>query len=231
MRWAVLLVLCTGCLLGSKNQEGLQLTINDMKQAQTGLRKASEGMVAVVKELNDATVQERPPVVAPLIVDVTESLAEAADSLDEAGKTATTIQGGIGKPKPGVNLNFTKAQKEAWRAGYTALAAAFNMAKDWIANLSPVPIPGVAPTAPPAPWSGTDIAMLIGAITTGLGAVGVTGQKVVSTSRKNKKLSLEAEILANHFQKKCNGDNEFADTMRDLPTIARDHRVRKVDAI
>lgn len=230
MRWAVLLVLCTGCLLGSKNQEGLQLVVNDMKQTKTELQTATKSVAALVKELNDANAQERVPVVAPLIVDVTESLTKAADSLDEAGKTATTLQGGIGKPKPSVNLNFTKEQKEAWRASYTALAAAWNKAKDWLARQSPVPIPGVSPTAPPQPWSGTDIATLIGAITTAGAAFGLGTKKVVSTSRKNKKLSREAEILADHYQKKCNGDGEFGNVMRELPTITRDHRKRKVDA-
>ena len=119
MRWAVILMLCTGCLLSSKNQEDLQLVVNDMRQSRTELHKAAKGVAAVVKELNDAT-PERPAVVAPIIVDVTESLAAAADALDEAGKTAITLQGGIGTPKPGVNLNFTKAQKEAWRSSYTA---------------------------------------------------------------------------------------------------------------
>ena len=127
-------------------------------------------------------------------------------------------------------MAFTKEQKEAWRASYTALAAAWNKAKDWLARQSPIPIPGVSPTVPPAPWSGTDIATLIGAITTAGAALGLGTRKVVSTSRKNKKLSLEAEILAGHYQKKCNGDDEFGNIMRDLPTITHDHRERKVDA-
>lgn len=226
MRWCILL-LCTGCMLGSKNQEGLQLTLNDLTQARTELQETAKGVAAVVKELNTAIQQERPPVVAPLLTAVTTNLIAAVDSLDEAGKTATTLQAGIGTPKPGVNLNFTKAQKDAWRAQYTAMAAAFDKLKSWLKSKSPVPIPGSTLTAAPKPWSGADIATLLGAITTGAAALGLGGKKV-NTWRKG---AGEAEGLAGVLKSKCNGDGEFTTTMQQYPTTVKRHRVGKVNEI
>ena len=226
MRWVVLLVLCTGCLLSSKNQEGLQLTINDLKQARTEVEESVKGVAAVVAELNAATVEDRPPVVAPLVTVVTTKLAAAADSIDEAGKTATTLQGGIGVPKSGVNLNFTKAQKEAWRAKYTALAAAWNKAMDWIKNRSPVPIPGgVITAAAPAPWSGTDIATLLTALTGSAAALGLGGRKV-NNWRKG---SVEARGMATVLKGKCNGD--YGTVMGEFPTTVKSYRKDKVNAV
>lgn len=226
MRW-LMLILCTGCMLGSKNQEGLQLTINDLTVARIKLQETAEGVAAVVKELNTATQQDRQPIIAPLITAVTTSLAAAADSIDEAGKTITTLQGGIGTPKPGINLNFTKEQKEAWRARYTMLAAAFDKLKSWLSSKSPIPVPGMSLAAAPKPWSGTDIAALLTAITAGAAMLGLSGKKVNNW----RKSAGEAEGIAEKLKAKSNGDGEFAATMASFPVTVKRYRTGKVNEI
>ena len=225
MRWLCLL-LCTGCMLPSMNQQGLQLVVNDLQTAKEANVKAAESLKAIVTEINTASEQERPPIIAPLLTDATLSIATIAESVDEAGKTAVTMQSAIGTPSPETVLPATKDQKEMWRARYIALAKVFAKLKAWAQ--SKLPIPASAKTAAPAPWSGTDIAALITALTAGLGTLGLGTKKVVDTHKKSKALSLEAEMLAERYKTKCNGDNEFEETMRELPTITRDHRERKV---
>jgi len=226
MRWLVLLALCTGCMLPSMNQQGLQLVVNDLQVAKKANIQLAKSLKDVVTELNAAAEQERPPMVATFLKDAAESVATAAESVDEAGKTAVTMQSAIGTPSLETVLPSTAEQKAMWRTRYIALAKVFAKIKTWAQ--SKLPIPGSATTAAPAPWSGTDIAALITALTAGVGALGLGGKKVHTVVKERRALSLEAETLAERYKSKCNGDGEFAEAMRELPIITHDHRERKV---
>lgn len=229
MRWLMILTMCTGCMLPSLNQEGLQLVVNDLQSAQTTNSKVASKLAAVVLELNTAAEQERSPVVAPLIQDASSLLLTTADSLDQAGKTAVTLQTAIGTPKDGTVIPTTVEQKEMWRTRYVAIAKMFAQIKTWAQSKLPIPY-GIT-TKQPAPWSASDIAALIVAITTGAGTLGIGGKKVITQAQKSKQLSIEAEQLADHLKTKCNGDGEFASIMSGLPTIVRDHRERKANEL
>jgi len=227
MRRLLALVFCTGCMLPSMNREGLQLVVNDLNQARTSVEATAKGLNAVIVEINTAIAEERPPVIAEKMKEVTVALAATTDSLDEAGKTTVTLQSGIGIPKPEKNLNFTSSQKAMWRTKYIAMAAAFKKAMSWLKDRSPIPIPGGVASANPQPWSGTDIAALLAAITTGAAALGFGGQKV-NTLRKG---ANEAEGLADIVKEKCNGSGEFATTITNFPTTQKRHIVRKASAL
>jgi len=217
------LVLCTGCMVPGMNEVGMQMIANDLTVAKEKTEVVAVKTKELVEEITAAQQQEREPVIAPLISEIAVATGEVAEAVDEAGKTTVTMQTGLGTPKPGTVIPETRDQKESWRTKYLALAKLFDKFKAWASSRVPfIPKPT---ESQPAPWSATDIGGLILAI---LGS-GLLGKKGHTVYTERKALSLESEKLAEAYKAKCNGDGEFADTMREFTTITADHRKRKVN--
>jgi len=224
MRWCILLLL-SGCMLSGMNQEGLQFVVDDLKQSQDQLVVVAQGLNKITVELNAAIEQKRPPLLEPIIVDTSMALSTAADSLTEAGKTAVTLQSGIGTPKT-QSPPLTPAQKELWRTRYVVMAKLFNQLKNWVG--SRLPFVSKVNNPQPSPWSGSDIATLIATIMTGATALGLGGKKTLEWKRG----ASEAEGIAEKLKEKCNGDlKEFAGVIEGFPATVRRHRKKKVNEI
>lgn len=198
-------LLLPGCMLRGKNQEGIEIVRHQAEKAQDANVKALTGVKSLVDELNEAAEQEREPdLKTPLLV-VVGALEDSSNAVDEIGKTAVTLQQGIGKPER--TPPVTAAELEAWRRTYAVLARLYNFAETWIKSQLPM-ISSPGKPAGPEPWSTGETVSLITIITTALTGGGVLGQRQLKKRGEAKREKAEADDLVRELRLKMS-DDEF----------------------
>ena len=213
----ILSLLLSGCMMSSMNREGVAIIRDQAQKSQKGVVDALVATNELVEELQDAAKEGREADVATPIKKIATSLAVASEAIEETGKTATTLQEGMGQAKNPPPT--TKEALEAWRRRYAVMKRMFDAALSWAKRTFPgVPIPS---KQAPEPWSTTETTGLIGTIIAALGASGLGGKKLLDKRRRDrdekeeaKASAAEAQSLAAALREKLDAE-EFEDMMRE----------------
>lgn len=219
------LLLFTGCILTPYRQDGLEIAKQKIVEAQDGTEEVAISVNKLIDEYNKSIKEERLPLLEPIVETLTTSITKTNNNLNTAGEVISTMQEDIGKSE-NMNLPNTEEQIRLWRTKYIVMTKAVKAAINWAKSNIPFKS-GNIQTKAPEPWSGTDIAALIGSIVTATGALGIGTKK----ANEWRKAANEGEYIANHLKTKCNGNGEFASTMENAPTLVRRHRQKKVKEV
>jgi hypothetical protein len=198
MRKSVLVVtlLLSGCVMGGMNREGIAIIRDQAQKSQVSVVIALKATNDLVTELTEAAAEERAPNLAPPLTAIATALGDASEAINETGKTAVTLQEGMGAAKNTPPQG--KLALEAWRRRYAVMSKMLDAAMSWISKMAPsIPIPT---KESPMPWSTTETTGLIGTILAALGAGGLGGKKLLNKRKIAKEEKAEAEESAAEAQ-------------------------------
>lgn len=181
MKYLVLLcVLPLGCALLECRKQAIEWSLAQSKDGRTNIEAAGESLRGIIKEIEDARVQERVPVLAMLVNEAGHSLQNAATNMDEVGLTLTVLNEDLGPSATGGPSS--RAAAALLRVKHQALAKKWKMIQGVVRGFLKLPKANSAP--PPEPWSGTDIASLVTALSLAAGTLGIGGKKVYSGAKR-----------------------------------------------